>query len=191
MRRHLRPPPPSHRGGQQKLLSRVYRPALPSLPLSPQSPVTEFSRLNALPPRRQLRARGKISRDFAVCRSGANVASLARPLPKNPETRRSENRTRHRASKLAPQEPPPRPPVLHPPRHPTTNHPIAAATSACCWLQLFGRICTGGKYFTPYELLSAGPVLSSEEIDRLFTALRGRGAAETGRMAEEGEGWGG
>lgn len=97
------------------------------------------------------------------------------------------------ASKLAPQEPPP---VLHPLRHPTTNHPItataaAAATSACCWLQLFGRICTGGKYFTPYELLSAGPVLSSEEIDRLFTALRGRGAAETGSMAEEGEGAGG
>lgn len=91
------------------------------------------------------------------------------------------------ASKLAPQEPPP---VLHPPRHPTTNHPIAAATSACCWLQLFGRICTGGKYFTPYELLSAGPVLSSEEIDRLFTALRGRGAAETGRMVEEGGGGG-
>lgn len=190
MRRHLRPPPTSHQGGQQKLLSRVYRPALPSLPLSPQSPVTEFSRLNALPPRRQLRARGKISRDFAVCRTGANVASLA-PPSKNPETRHSENRTRHRASKLAPQEPPA---VLHPPRHPTTNHPIAAATSstsACCWLQLFGRICTGGKYFTPYELLSAGPVLSSEEIDRLFTALRGRGAAETGRMAEEGEGGGG
>lgn len=111
VRRHLRPPPTSHRGGQQKLLSRVYRPAPPSLPLSPQSPVTEFSRLNALPPRPQLPARGKISRDFAVCRSGASVASLA-PPSKNPETRRSENRTRHRASKLAPQEPPP---VLHPP----------------------------------------------------------------------------
>lgn len=135
---------------------------------------------------------GKISRDFAFCRSGANVASLA-PPSKNPETRRSENRTRHRASKLAPQAPQ-HPQYSTPPRHPTTNHPIAAATSAtsaCCWLQLFGRICTGGKYFTPYELLSAGPVLSSEEIDRLFTALRGRGAAETGRMAEEGEGGGG
>lgn len=80
------------------------------------------------------------------------------------------------SSKLAPQEHPPSPCL------PLHHHPNAA-TSACHWLQLFGRICTRGKYFTPYELLSAGPVLSSEEIDRLFTALRGRGSAETGMMA--------
>lgn len=40
-----------------------------------------------------------------------------------------------------------------------------------------------GKYFTLYELLSAGPVLSSVEIDQLFTALLGRMRREPGPLA--------
>lgn len=101
-------------------------------------------------------------------------------------TQRSYSRNSHSSpsSKLAPQE---HTPLAMPPPPSLPN----AATSACHWLQLFGRIRTRGKYFTPYELLSAGPVLSSEEIDRLFTALRGRGSAETGMMARWRGGGGG
>lgn len=45
------------------------------------------------------------------------------------------------------------------------------------------HICTGEKYFTLYELLSVGPVLSSVEIDQLFTALLGRMRREAGPLA--------
>lgn len=181
VRRHLRLLPMSHQAGQQKLLSRVYRPALPGLPLSPQSPITEFSRLNAFPHRRQLRERGEDQPRLCRLSLGGKRGVAGTPFQRPRDTTLLRFA---RVTKLAAQEPPPV-------RHPTTNHSAAAANSACCWLQLFGRICTGGKYFTPYELLSAGPVLSSEEIDRLFTALRGRGAAETGRLTGEGERGGG
>lgn len=50
------------------------------------------------------------------------------------------------------------------------GHPL---TASACWRQLFG-ISVPGKYFTLYELLSVGPVLSSVEIGQLFTALLGR-----------------
>lgn len=40
-----------------------------------------------------------------------------------------------------------------------------------------------GKYFTLYELLSEGPVLSSVEIDQLFTALLGRMRQKPGPLA--------
>lgn len=40
-----------------------------------------------------------------------------------------------------------------------------------------------GKYFTLYELLSVGPVLSSVEIDQLFTALLGQMRRKPGPLS--------
>lgn len=62
--------------------------------------------------------------------------------------------------KLAPQGHPP--PLLPP----VTPPPLAGSSSLAYLYR--------GKYFTLYELLSAGPVLSNVEIERLFTALLGR-----------------